>query len=252
MKKRWVVGNWKLNKTCAEARAFTEGLKAQLDGIGEQVACIIAPPSTALHTVATAAAGSPLGVAAQNIYAQDAGAFTGEISAPLAAEAGATYTLVGHSERRALFGETDGLCADKLAAAARAGLCPILCVGESAQDRAQGRTAQVVQEQLHNACGRYLQKQQGPLMVAYEPIWAIGTGQTPAPKEAQAVHALLHQTLGALGADAAAAVPLLYGGSVTADNAKDFAQQPNIHGVLVGGASLTLQSFLRIATALSA
>jgi triosephosphate isomerase len=249
--KRWVVGNWKLNKTCAEARAFTEGLATQLHSLADDVACIIAPPFTALQTVASAA-GPRLGVAAQNIYAQDAGAFTGEISAPLAAEAGATYTLVGHSERRALFHETDGHCAHKLLAAARAGLCPILCVGESAQDRAQGRTAQVVQQQIQGACDRYLREQEGPLMVAYEPIWAIGTGHTPAPQDAQAVHAVLVEALGALMPRGAKAVPLLYGGSVTADNAAALVSQQDIHGVLVGGASLTLQSFVRIAQALSA
>ena len=251
MNKRWVMGNWKLNKTCAQARAFTEGLRAQLHSLADGVTCIIAPPFTALQTVAHAA-GPHLGVAAQNIYPQDAGAFTGEISAPLAAEAGATYTLVGHSERRALFNETDDQCAHKLAAAARAGLCPILCVGESAQDRAQGRTAQVVQQQLHGACGRYLQERQGPLMVAYEPIWAIGTGHTPAPQDAQAVHAVLHEALGALMPQGVDAVPLLYGGSVTADNAATFVSQRHIHGVLVGGASLTLQSFVRIAQVLGA
>lgn len=251
MRERFVVANWKVNKTCQEAQAYGRELKDHAANFAAQVRCIIAPPATALMTLRKALGDSPVQLCAQNIYPQDFGAFTGEVSAPLVAEAGASYTLVGHSERRALCAETSEHTALKLQAAARSGLCPILCVGESAQDRASGSTFDVVNTQLRVGCEAYLAGNLGPLMVAYEPLWAIGTGKTPEPKDCEAVHQVLATTLRQLTTDRSQQVPLLYGGSVTAANVAGFVAQPHVDGVLVGGASLKLVSLLAIVAAIA-
>ncbi len=246
-----MVGNWKLNKTCSEARALIAELAAHPAVNRKDIRCIVAPPATALWAAAATLGESHLAVCAQNIHATDAGAFTGEISAPLAQEAGAQYVLVGHSERRQLFYESDADTAAKLIAAARAGLTPILCIGETAQERQQQRTAEVVERQLRAACTAYLNQRLGALTVAYEPVWAIGSGVTAAAEDAQAVHRVVRKIITELAAGVPAMVPLLYGGSVTAANAAAFAAQKDIDGVLVGGASLRAESFVSIIEAIS-
>lgn len=249
MNERFVVGNWKLNKTCQEARDLLAQLKSARVFADVRLRCVVAPPATALFASAQVLQDSPIMLCAQNINATDAGAFTGEVSGPLVYEAGAHFVLVGHSERRSLFAEDDAAVAQKLAAAAKAGLTPILCIGETTEQRRNNQTRSTVQQQLRAGAAAYLAAHMGPLVVAYEPVWAIGTGATAAPADAQAVHEVLQETLTALGPQGAPRVPLLYGGSVTAANAASFVAQNNIDGVLVGGASLSAESFVAIAQA---
>ena len=243
-----VVANWKLHKTLDEARAYAAALiEASLDPAHCTV--IIAPPATALSTLHQALGTSAVACAAQTIYEADTGAFTGAISAPLALDAGARYALVGHSERRRVFGENDATVARQVAACDRAGLGPIVCVGETLAEREAGHTHRVIDGQLRTA----LQDAPRPLppgwMVAYEPVWAIGTGQVAEPAQVQAVHAHLRHTLIADGLQAQERVPLLYGGSVTPEHAPALMQQADIDGLLVGGASLDAIALLAIVRA---
>ena len=251
MRPRLVVGNWKLNGTLAWAQALADAVVCGAAALlAREVQIAVAPPATALTAVRRILSGSGVGLAAQDIYPEDHGAYTGALSAPLVADAGATYAIVGHSERRALFHETDAGCAKRLAACARAQLTPILCVGETLAERDAGRTEAVVLAQLEAATRAYFTAGPRPLVVAYEPLWAIGTGKVASPGQAQAVHRALRATLGrAVGGDAAAAVRLLYGGSVKPDNAAALFAEPDIDGALVGGASLDGATFVAIASA---
>jgi triosephosphate isomerase (TIM) len=243
-----VAGNWKMHMTPQETGAFFDAL--DVDGVSSEHELILFPPSISLTTAARHASRDPrvrLGV--QNVHWEDAGAFTGEISTSMAAAAGASFALVGHSERRHVFAETDEETARKVAAAHRHGLVPVLCVGETIEERRAGRVADVVLRQL-DAALEELHSEGERFLVAYEPVWAIGTGETATPADAQAAHATLRARLAeALGAEAAAVVPLLYGGSVKPANAAELMAQADVDGVLVGGASLTPASFSAIAVA---
>ena len=245
-----VAGNWKMHMTPRETEAFFDALS--VDGVSAEHELVLFPPAVSLTTAARTSSRDPrvrLGV--QNIHWEDAGAFTGEISAPMAAAAGAAFVLVGHSERRHVFGETDQETARKVAAAHRHGLVPVLCVGETIEERRAGRVEEVVLRQL-DAALENLRSGGDRFLVAYEPVWAIGTGETATPADAQAAHATLRARLAeALGAGAAASVPLLYGGSVKPANAAELMAQADVDGVLVGGASLTPDSFSAIAVAAS-
>ena len=233
-----------MHKVQAEATGLVEGLKPHAAAVKEQET-VVCPPFTALAAVARAAAGTPIGLGAQNLHWEKEGAFTGEVSAPMLADLGCAYVIVGHSERRQHFGETDEIVQRKARAAVTAGVHPIVCVGEALREREAGTTFDVLEAQvkgsLHGLSG------DSGIVVAYEPVWAIGTGRTATPAQAQEVHAFIRKLLeGLLSPAAAAATRILYGGSVKPDNVRELMAQPDVDGALVGGASLDPNSFGKI------
>ena len=239
-----MVGNWKMHKTAAEAAALVEGLKPFVAG-GRDLEVVVCPPFTGLAAAARALAGSAIGLGAQNLHWEKEGAFTGEVSAPMLVEMGCGYVIVGHSERRQHFGETDEIVQRKARAAVAAGLRPIVCVGESLREREAGTTFDVLDAQVKGGL-RGLSGDSG-IVVAYEPVWAIGTGRTATPAQAQEAHAFLRKLVeGIWSPAAAAATRVLYGGSVKPDNVRDLMIQPDVDGALVGGASLDPNSFGKI------
>lgn len=244
-----VAANWKMHKTVADTRSFVTAVRAQLTAT-EGAELAIAPSFTLLAAAHEALAGMPVHLAGQDLSEHDQGAYTGEVSGAQLRDAGCSAVLVGHSERRQYHGETDALVARKLGAALRHGLLPILCIGETLAEREAGRTEEVVLRQLDVALeGKTPEALQG-LVLAYEPVWAIGTGRTATPEDAQAVHAAIRTRLGLrLGAGPANSTRILYGGSVKPDNAAELLSRPDIDGALVGGASLDADAFLRIVRA---
>jgi len=245
-----VAGNWKMFKTRAEARAFCDALAAGLEEVGDGVDIAICPPATSLDIVVAALTPLGLDVYAQNGHAELEGAYTGEVSMRQLADAGATGVLLGHSERRALFGETDEALAAKVAAAVAAGLTAVLCVGETDDERSAGREREVVDRQLRTALGDLPRATPDAIVIAYEPVWAIGTGRTATPEQAQEVHAELRAWLAErFGQDVAETVRILYGGSVKPENARELFAGADVDGALVGGASLSAASLLGIAHA---
>lgn len=252
MRTPFVVGNWKLNKTIAEALAFVTELKNQLGAVkGVQVG--VAPVFTALHAVAKRLEGSSLAVCGQDCHWESTGAWTGEVSAPMLADAGASWAIVGHSERRQFFGDTSASVGNKAKAALAAGLGAIVCVGELLAERDAGRTLAVVDEQLAGALGGLdagARDFATRLVIAYEPVWAIGTGRTATPGQAQEVHAHIRARLTErFGGDAASTMRIQYGGSVKPANAEALMAEADIDGALVGGASLEAADFIAIVKA---
>jgi len=244
-----IAGNWKLYKTVSEATAFARELKARL-AAAHDAEVAVAPTYTSLTAVAHALEGSGIQLAAQDVHWDDQGAFTGEVSAPLLADVGCRYCIVGHSERRQLFGETDDSVARKVRALIAHDLRPILCVGETLAHREAGRTLDVVLGQLAAGLDGTGREEAADLVVAYEPVWAIGTGRTASPGDAQEVHAAIRARLGELlGSELAARLRILYGGSVKPDNAASLMSETDIDGALVGGASLEADSFVPIVEA---
>ena len=241
---RLVVGNWKMNGSRAANTALLAALRAAAPFPAGVAVCVPAPY---LAEVAAALRGSAIAWGAQDCSSHDSGAFTGEVSAAMLAEFACRYVIVGHSERRALHGESDDVVAEKAARALAAGLTPIVCVGETLAERESGRTDAVVARQLGAAIGK-LGDAIGDTVIAYEPVWAIGTGKTASPAEAEAVHAQLRGQLATLN-PRAAAVSILYGGSVKPDNAAALFTQSNIDGGLIGGASLNAEHFAAICKA---
>ncbi len=241
-----IAGNWKMYKTIGEATALVRDLLAGLGPLADREA-IVCPPFTALAAVAPLVAGSQLGLGAQNLYPEAQGAFTGEVSPVMLADVGCRYVIVGHSERRQYFGESDAFVNRKLRTALAHGLRPIVCVGESKPQRDAGQAEPIVTAQVRAALVEVTPEQMADVVIAYEPIWAIGTGDTATPADAQAMHAAIRATLADLyGAEIAATVRIQYGGSVKPDNIDELMAQPDIDGALVGGASLQAASFLRI------
>jgi len=241
-----IAANWKLHKDRGEARAFVSDLLPRIEGF-DGVDVVIAPPAPLLDCVGGALAGSAVALAAQNVYPEPSGAFTGEVSAPMLVELGCRYTIVGHSERRALFGESDAFIAAKAAALIEHGIRPIVCVGETLEERDAGRTLAVLETQIGGSLAAIPRDRAREIVVAYEPVWAIGTGRTATPETAQEAHAFLRAQLAArFGDDAGAAIQIQYGGSVKPDNTAELMGQPDIDGALVGGASLEAESFARI------
>lgn len=240
-----VVANWKMHGTLGEARALASAVRDGLKRPRAEV--VLCPPFTALAAVAEVLAGSPIGLGAQNCHWEAGGAFTGEVSPAMLAELGCRLVIVGHSERRQHFGETDAQVNRKVRAALAHGLAPLLCVGESADERRQGLTFTVVEGQLRAGLGEVSPDDLGRCIVAYEPLWAIGTGVNATPAQASEVHGYLRGLLSELASkETAQAIRILYGGSVKADNAGDLCREPEIDGALVGGASLQAQSFTGI------
>jgi len=246
MRTPFVVGNWKLHKTVSEALALVTELKNQLASLRD-VEVGVAPPFTALHPVARRLDDSAIAVAAQDCYWEDKGAYTGEVGPALLRDAGCAWTIVGHSERRQLFGETDDAVGKKARAALAAGLGVIVCVGETLAHRDAGTTTAVVEAQLAGAVRGLGKDVADRLVIAYEPVWAIGTGRTATPAQAQEVHAFIRGWLKETGA--ADQIRIQYGGSVKADNAAALLREPDIDGALVGGASLQAADFVAICRA---
>jgi triosephosphate isomerase len=242
-----VAGNWKMHKTVSEALAFVAALDAKLKEAPARAEVLVAPPFTALAPVARALEGTGIEVGGQNCHWEAAGAFTGEVSAPMVAELGARYVILGHSERRQHFGETDETVNRRLKAVLASQLRPIVCVGETLAERDAGQTLDVVTRQVTGALNGLSEGALGELVVAYEPVWAIGTGRNATSGQAQEAQAHIRELLTRLyQRQFAQGVRILYGGSVKPDNAKELFSQPDVDGGLVGGASLKVADFVAI------
>jgi triosephosphate isomerase len=245
MRRRLIAGNWKMYKSVAEAVALVEEVKQGTPGAPGDA--LVAPPFTALAAVVAAAKGSPVAVAAQNMHFEREGAFTGEVSAPMLRDIGVTHVILGHSERRQYFAETDLGVAKKTRAALDNSLVPISCVGETLAEREAGRTMEVVGRQLDAILGAVTADEAKLVVIAYEPVWAIGTGKVATPEQAQEVHAFIRSRIAAKHGKAVADVlRVLYGGSVKPDNVKGLMALADVDGALVGGASLKADSFLKL------
>jgi triosephosphate isomerase len=242
----FIAGNWKMNLDLAGAVALAKGLVKEAEG-KDGVDLAICPPSVYLDSVGKAVAGTKVGLGAQNMYSEKKGAFTGEVSAPMLKDFGCTYVILGHSERRHIFRETDAEINDKVYAALEAGLVPIVCVGETLAEREAKKTMRVVRRQFEGSLSGLTGQQLRKIVIAYEPVWAIGTGKNASPAEAEEVHRDLRNIMAErYNKEVAESVRLQYGGSVKADNAASLLSQPDIDGALVGGASLKVDQFMGI------
>ena len=249
-RRRVIAGNWKMFKTLADTRAF---FSAFIPLVLKAAHCdiVIAPPFTAISTAVEASKNTNVAIAAQNVYFEKEGAFTGEVSPQMLVEAGCRYVLIGHSERRQFFGETDESVAKKTKAALAAGLTPIVCVGESLEHREGGQTEQVCKSQFRGGPGSLTAEEFSRILIAYEPVWAIGTGRTATPDMAAAVHRFIRQCAAEqFSVSHASALRILYGGSVKPDNIQGLMAQEELDGALVGGASLDAKSFAAIVNTL--
>ena len=242
----FVAGNWKMFKTVHEAVVFAKEFRSVVkDAAGVEI--VLAPPFLAVHAVAEALRNSNVAVAAQDLYWEREGAFTGEVSAPMIKEAGAEFVVIGHSERRRLFGETDATVNRKLLASLAAGLGPIVCVGETLEEREAGQTLAVLDRQVKDGLDGLAAAQVADLVVAYEPVWAIGTGRVATAAQAEEAHAHIRTRLRQwFGGDAADRCHIVYGGSVKPDNIAELVREPDVDGALVGGASLDVKGFSEI------
>jgi triosephosphate isomerase (TIM) len=243
-----IAGNWKMYKTVSDTVAFMKDLRDHAKSVAG-VDIVVAPPFTAVHAAAEAARGSSIGVAAQDLYWEREGAFTGEVSPAMVKEAGAAYVIIGHSERRRLFGETDVIVNRKTLAAIGASLTPIVCIGETLEERERGEMLDVLDRQIKDGLDQIPADQVAALIIAYEPVWAIGTGRTATAAQAGEAHAHIRKRLRQwFGGDAADACRILYGGSVKPDNIRELIAEEDVDGALVGGASLDARSFGDIVT----
>ena len=238
-----IAGNWKMFKTVHETVVFVKELRAVVKDVLD-VEIVVSPPFTAIHAAAEAARNSDIGVAAQDMYWEREGAFTGEISAAMITEAGAEYVIIGHSERRRLFGETDAIVNRKVTAAIAAEVTPIMCVGETLEERERNETLTILDRQIKDGLDTVTGEQVAKLVIAYEPVWAIGTGRNATAAQAGEAHAHIRTRLRQwFGAEAAEQCRVIYGGSVKPDNIRQIIAEPDVDGALVGGASLDLKSF---------
>ena len=241
-----IVANWKMHKTIPEAVEFAKQLKKEFSEPGD-VDIVIAPPFTALRPVADVLRDSPLHLSAQNMHWAEKGAYTGEISATMLVDAGCEFVIIGHSERRTLFGETDGMLNKKIHSALKSGLRPIFCIGETLEERESGITFRIIQKQIKEGLNNIISDDIRRIALAYEPIWAIGTGKTATPLQAQEVHRFIRKTIATdLEHAHASETVIIYGGSVNPENTGSLMNQPDINGALVGGASLDFESFADI------
>lgn len=246
-RKPFMAGNWKMYKTNEQAGQFFSELIKLSSPFKNDRDVALAVPFPSLETSVSAVKGSPVAIAAQNLYWEDEGAYTGEVSGPMIKAAGATAVIIGHSERRQMFGDTGLWVNNKLKAALRNGLTPILCLGESLNEREGGQTFEALARQLNEALDGFTSAVLGPLVLAYEPVWAIGTGLTASPDQAQEVHAFLRGRIEErFERSWAESLRIIYGGSVKPDNVASLMAQPDIDGALVGGASLKADSFTKI------
>jgi triosephosphate isomerase len=246
-RRKFVCGNWKMHKTAGEAIALATEIVTGLADVRGQVQVAVAPPFTALHAVAQALTrGGPVELAGQDVHWEKQGAFTGAVSVAMLADACCTHCIVGHSERRQLFGETDETVRKKVGALLQGSIRPILCVGETLAEREANRTLEVVDRQVRAGLAGLPSEALAAITVAYEPVWAIGTGKTASAAQAQEVHAVIRRILRELGGAVADQMRIQYGGSVKPDNAAELMSQPDVDGALVGGASLKASDFLAI------
>jgi triosephosphate isomerase (TIM) len=247
MRKVVIAGNWKMHKTAEEAQAFVQEVRQTLRKREPECEVIVGPPFTALDAAVSASRGTSIQVAGQNMHWEEQGAFTGEVSAPMLKDAGCACVIIGHSERRQLFGETDDRVNSKVRAALRCNLVPILCVGETLEERDSGQAFDIVKKELRAGLKDVSIASPTDIMVAYEPVWAIGTGKTATPDQAQEMHGHIRKELTTIfSEDIAMGVRILYGGSVKPDNIKELLQQTDIDGALIGGASLKSKDFTDI------
>jgi len=249
MRPSFVMGNWKMNG-CIDS--IKDLLHAVCDNLPKQsnVHCVVFPPALYLPLVQSLLTQSPIKWGAQNVYPKDAGAFTGEYSGPMLTDFGCRYVLVGHSERRRSFHEDEKFVAEKFHHVKDHGMIPVLCVGETLEERKKGLTEQVLIQQLSAVCQKGSDVFQGAI-VAYEPVWAIGTGQTATPEQVQVMHQFIRHFVSSVDAEDAKKIPILYGGSVNEKNARQLFEIPDVDGGLIGGASLHAQQFLEIATCIN-
>lgn len=246
MRKMIIAGNWKLSKTNQEAVELVTLLKRELNDVVD-VDIVVCPVATALSDINDLLGESNIGLGAQNVYWEDSGAYTGEVSVPLLKDIGVRYVIVGHSERRQYFGETDETVNKKIKAVLAHGLTPIVCVGEVLQEREADKTFEVIEKQCTDGLAGFSAEEMEKMVIAYEPVWAIGTGKTATPDQAQEVHQFIRTLLAKLYDDnIAQIVRIQYGGSVKPENSVDLMSQPDIDGALVGGASLNADSFSEI------
>jgi len=246
MRRVIIAGNWKMNKTIPEAIKLVNDLKRDVADI-ENVDIVVIPPFTALSEISDMLVDSNIGVGAQNIFWEEKGAYTGELSPAMIKDTGAKYVVIGHSERRAYFGETNETVNKRLKAALAAGLIPIVCVGERLEERESGKTFDVVKEHVEKGLEGLSKEDAVKVVVAYEPVWAIGTGKTATPAQAEEVHQYIRKLLsGMFDASSAEEIRIQYGGSVKPDNITELINQNNIDGALVGGASLKVEQFVPI------
>ena len=241
-----LVANWKMNKTVSESLDFVSRLKQLVIGINDRQV-VIAPPFTALYSVGATLKASGIGLAAQNLSENSDGACTGEVSARMLADMGCTYVIVGHSERRSLFGESNAVVCAKISMALQFGMQPIVCIGETLEERETGRTFDVLARQIKEGLHQIESSDIKHLLIAYEPVWAIGTGKTATPEQAGKAHAFIRQLIEkSYGKEPASRLPVIYGGSVRPDNIGKLMAQDDINGALVGGASLDVDTFAKI------
>ncbi len=246
MRRPFIAGNWKMNNTASETLFLAKELKERLSGIND-VDIAVFPPFTSIKTASDVLSGSNIKVGAQNMYFEDKGAFTGEVSAAMIKEAGAELVILGHSERRNIFGETNELISKKLKKAVNSGLRPILCIGEKLEEREAGKTEEVLENQLKGSLAGINEEEMENIVIAYEPVWAIGTGKTATPEQAESAHKFVREVISEIYSDSTAENTIIqYGGSVKPENIDELMASPNIDGALVGGASLKAESFERI------
>lgn len=246
MRRPLIAGNWKMNNNSAESVELVSQLREMISGVKE-VEVVVAPPYTALGSVAAAIKGSNILLSAQNIFWEEKGAFTGEVSPAMLKDIGCQYTIIGHSERRQYFGETNETVNKRLKAALNASLIPIVCVGETLEEREAGKTLAIIEQQVKEGLDGLSSGEMEKVVVAYEPVWAIGTGKTATPEQAQEVHQFIRKILAQVfNKGVAEGTRILYGGSVKPDNVDQLMSQKDIDGALVGGASLKADAFARI------
>ena len=248
MRQPLVAGNWKMNGSLASVQELLQGIK---DGVGQvnNAKVVVCPPSVFLPETQAQLAGTVVGWGGQDVSTQESGAYTGETAASMLTDFGCEYVIIGHSERRTYHGETDQTVAEKFSAARKAGLIPLFCIGETLQEREQGITEDVVARQIDAVIDHCGVDMLGEGVIAYEPVWAIGTGKTATPEQAQEVHAFIRNRVANSSAEVAETLQILYGGSMKPDNAAELMANPDIDGGLIGGASLKAADFLAICTA---
>ncbi|MCZ6685229.1 MAG: triose-phosphate isomerase [Candidatus Dadabacteria bacterium] len=246
MKKMMVAGNWKMNMLRYQAKELTQDIISGLIDVKDDIDIVLAPPFTALDVVSGLIGNSRVMLAAQNVFWEDQGAFTGEISPAMLVDAGCKWVIIGHSERRGILGETDTVVRKKIKASLSDGLNVIVCVGETLQEREVGKTIKIVQSQVESALMDLELDDPQRFVIAYEPVWAIGTGKNATPKEAEDVHATIREITGSIFAQDSELIRIIYGGSVNGDNIEELLHMENIDGALIGGAGLDADSFVKI------
>lgn len=247
MRKKIIAGNWKMNKNLMESQYLISKLASGLSSKKLNCEVIVCPPFTSLSEVNTLIKNTPLKLGAQNLYFQESGAYTGEISGTMLKSVGCEYVIIGHSERRTIFNESDGLINKKIKAAFAAGLKPIFCIGETLEERISGKEKDILNKQLSGGLAEISMEQMKSLIIAYEPVWAIGTGKTATPEQAEEMHQFIRMYIkNDFNEETADNLIIQYGGSVKPENAKELLSQPDIDGALVGGACLNAESFISI------